>query len=65
MASTLPFNLSQNKKELYVKMNNKNYYIQDLFEKETFQNFYKSMPSVIKLEHVTYFDSENINWEKF
>jgi len=65
MASTLPFNLSQNKKELYVKMNNKNYYIQDLFEKETFQNFYKSMPSVIKLEHVAYFDSENINWEKF
>ena len=65
MASTLPFNLSQNKKELYVKMNNKNYYIPDLFEKETFQNFYKSMPSVIKLEHVTYFDSENINWEKF
>jgi SAM-dependent methyltransferase len=64
MASTLPFDLSKDK-ELYVKMNDKNYYLPDLAKKETFVNFYKSMPSVIKLEHVTYFGSENINWKEF
>jgi len=64
MASILPFDLSKDN-ELYVKMNDKNYYLPDLAEKETFLNFYKSMPSVIKLEHVTYFDSENINWKEF
>lgn len=64
MASTLPFDLLKDK-ELHVKMNDKNYYLPDLAKNEIFMNFYKSMPSVIKLEHVTYFDSENINWKEF
>ncbi len=64
MASILPFDLSKDK-ELHVKMNDKNYYLPDLTKNEVFMNFYKSFPSVIKLEHVTYFDSENINWKEF
>lgn len=64
MASILPFDLSKDK-ELHVKMNDKNYYLPDLTKNEVFMNFYKSLPSVIKLEHVTYFDSENINWKEF
>lgn len=64
MASILPYDLLKDK-ELHVKMNDKNYYLPDLAKNEIFMNFYKSMPSVIKLEHVTYFDLENINWKGF
>ena len=64
MASTLPFDLSKDK-ELHVKMNDKDYYLPDLAKNEIFLNFYKSMPSVIKLDHLTYFDSNSINWKGF
>ena len=64
MASTLPFDFSKDK-ELHVKMNDKDYYLPDLAKNEIFLNFYKSMPSVIKLDHVTYFDPNSINWKGF
>jgi len=59
MASTLPPTfLSYNN----VILNGKSYNMTEITEKETFDNFKKCMPSSLKLDHVTYFLDDNINW---